>query len=169
MSDNGILSGCRVVLEIQRIGQTSPEVLGLLTDVTITDSVDWAAIKVIGSLPTAEFAPVDYSVTIDAGKFYRLPRKTSSSSSEASGGESSAGTLRQVGIFPKYGNSDVAFLQAAVEMSNGLLGRVRTIDGDVQLGRIIGMLPAQRVLRVQANSLVTNSLTFVARIFQDEE
>lgn len=168
MADNGILSGCRVVLEIQRINGTSPSPIGLLTDVTITDSIDWAAIKIIGSLPTAEFAPVDYSVTIDAGKFYRLPG-TVAPLNDASGGPDSAGSLKRLGIFPKYGGTNLAFLQAAVAMSGGLLGRVRTIDGDTQLGLIIGMLPAQRVLRIQANALVTNSLTFVARIFQDEE
>lgn len=160
--DNGILTGVRVRLEVQRINAGITTTLGLLTDVTISDGIDWAAIKVIGSLPTAEFAPVDYNVTIDCGKLYRLPAGVKNQGGEAT---NSAGSLVEEQIFPASGTTDEEFLLNVVNMSTGLNGRVITTTGIV-LGQLDGMLPAQRVLRVPANALVTNHLTFVARMFK---
>lgn len=167
MSDNGILTGVRIILMVSRIGtENTVASFGLLTDVSITDGIDWGAIKVIGSLPTAEFAPLDYNVTVDAGKYIRLPGYTPSSGGQA---VDSSGNLREEGIFPKYGSSDIEFLNNVLVMSSGLTGQIQLIDTNISIGTIEGLLPAQRVLSTGANQFVNNKLTFVARLFRDNE
>ena len=139
-----VFTGVRAILKIDGV------VIGMATDVSGSEEIEYAPVEVLGDIYTKEHVPVAYRVTLSASKIRLV-------------GE----TLKNSGFFPKHGTDSKGFLQNILALGAMKVTLEDVIDNKV-VATIEGVRISARSFTVANKGIVSENITMLGIRMKDE-